>query len=62
MRVESTSILQSESLYLSLNKEINIFSQKKKKLYTHTIHTHLYNIVFLANVIVCLWVALFPYY
>ena len=48
MRVESTSILQSESLYLLLNKEVNIFSTKKKKkknLYTHTIHTHLYNIV-----------------
>ena len=38
MRVESTSILQSESLYLLLNKEVNIFSTKKKK--KKSIHTY----------------------
>ena len=39
MRVESTSILQSESLYLLLNKEVNIFSTKKKKK-KKSIHTY----------------------
>ena len=44
MRVESTSILQSESLYLLLNKEVNIFStkKKKKKIYTHIQYIHIY--------------------